>query len=1159
MALHLRTRRPQCRPGPTNPLDLHPHGSVSSMRGFEESQISLNEVSKAPYTDFEIDEAGESPPGKSNRRKIWIAVAIGSFVIAMGVGLGAGLGIKHSTSSSSSNTSSSIATTPPNNSSSVTTVVPRETLLGDVSRWAMSNRNFEISATPQTRTFNWTLSQVLSAPGSMNKPMIVINGLSPGPVVEANLGDRLIINVSNNMTNETAMHWHGQSQRGSNYMDGTYAITQYTDGMFGPLIFHAPNETAMTSNPYHDDYTFILNDMYNTESSALNWRFEAVGTGIDGQPGDEPTPDGGMINGVGQAACAYIPSTDLVIAERKRGAISRGTPHKGSMRKRSSTSGTYYPETNYCGNITTSFFNATMIGNATYRIRLINAGTFVNVNFSIDNHTLTVIEADGTSVVPFNVSSINLAVAQRYSVLVTLDQEPGAYWIRNVLDTDQIRYSGPGFNETTLGILRYAEVDDDISPADTPQPAGGTNLTAFDATTLVPANVQDALTPTHEFPSTRPLLTTVFFNQSSWAPLAPGNAAIFDVTSNATTQSLGSQLSLVNRDVGVFDLIVNSLDDGNHPFHLHGHTFQIMAQGDSQFYGDSYALNVTNPMRRDTIVIPSYGHVVLRFASDNLPLRPSIHSLKVSLHGSLAATGVGHMTPDAVVLGLLGEDPETVEVGRLGRVLEEVKAVGELVLGFEQGVRVKFDLNRDLSWHLSPLPAHPNGLRFTVCDAAGDMIATNEYFSVGGGFVVNEKTQTAENLYYKDIVSDDAPASRKDQTHTHDASDVLPLLEFTQPDDSILAQKGIPPATREKDGNLRHVFSTAEELQDICLQHNLTISQVVWENELAFRSAPEIRNSLMKLWNTMDECIRNGVTSTETTLPGGFNVRRRAPGLYARLKQNFYPAPAQQSPASTPASDILGGSPTGSSGVGAAGRTGLASINHRTGSLIHDLKMAPLRTRPVFPGIDYLSCMAIAVNEVNASGGRVVTAPTNGAAGVIPASLKYVTEFISHDVERDAMNFLLTAAAIGMLFKRGATISAAEGGCMAEVGVACSMAAAGISACLGAEPATILQAAEIGIDLGLTCDPLGGLVQIPCIERNSLGAVKAITGKSPAFKFRVSSSDGTSPSCAAGYGSLDDAIEACRTTALDMHTHYKETSLGGLAATVKIPLSSPAC
>ncbi|KAK1925700.1 serine dehydratase alpha chain-domain-containing protein [Papiliotrema laurentii] len=515
-----------------------------------------------------------------------------------------------------------------------------------------------------------------------------------------------------------------------------------------------------------------------------------------------------------------------------------------------------------------------------------------------------------------------------------------------------------------------------------------------------------------------------------------------------------------------------------------------------------------------------------------LPLTTHIHSLKVSLHGSLAATGMGHMTPHSVLLGLMGEDPESVQVGRLEKVMEEVGAVGEIELGLQQGTkRVKFNLERDLTWHLNPLPAHPNGVRFTVFNEAGDMLATNEYFSVGGGFVVNEATQTAENLYYRDIDPSNAEPSRRDQ-HTHPSP--APVSAIAGPESTVEELPEPKPS-----GTPPYLFSTASSLIEYCRSHNLTIAQVVWENELAFRTEDEIREGLAKLWETMDGCIRNGVTSTDPLLPGGLRVKRRAPGLYRRLQKGFYPTIEG---AESEVSQKLLGDPL-SGGL-------VKSKKQRVGRLDHPVRMVPRRTTPVFPGIEYLSCMAIAVNEVNASGGRVVTAPTNGAAGVIPATLKYVTEFISQDPERDIMTFLLTASAIGMLFKRGATISAAEGGCMAEVGVACSMAAGGIAACLGAEPEVILQAAEIGIEhnLGLTCDPLGGLVQIPCIERNSLGAVKAVTAAQLAM---------------AGGGehtvSLDDAIEACRTTAEDMHSHYKETSLAGLATTVKIPLSSPAC
>ncbi|ORX37449.1 serine dehydratase alpha chain-domain-containing protein [Kockovaella imperatae] len=565
---------------------------------------------------------------------------------------------------------------------------------------------------------------------------------------------------------------------------------------------------------------------------------------------------------------------------------------------------------------------------------------------------------------------------------------------------------------------------------------------------------------------------------------------------------------------------------------------------------------------------PSSSHTVgpmraAKIFTHSLPahLIPHIHSLKCSLHGSLAATGMGHMTPHAVLLGLMGEDPESVDTTRLGKVLDEVRAVGEVDLGLVQGQtkRVKFSIEKDLTWHLQPLPAHPNGLRFTVFNESGDMLATNEYFSVGGGFVVNKETQTAENLYYMDIHPSNAEPSRRDQTHGQAAPSPtspppapLPLL-LASPNatDTPASPQEVDPAVPIVPGQPPYLFATAAQLLEICREQNMTIAQVVWENERAFRTESEIRENTMKLWDVMDECIRNGVTSTEEHLPGGLNVRRRAPGLYKRLQKGFYSSPDMEPPIRRPSSNERHESNAGVK-KSTDGSTALSPFkrNGRIGRRDHAVALVPKRTTPVFPGIEYLSCMAIAVNEVNAAGGRVVTAPTNGAAGVIPATLKYVTEFISQDPERDTMTFLLTASAIGMLFKRGATISAAEGGCMAEVGVACSMAASGIAACLGAEPEVVLQAAEIGIEhnLGLTCDPLGGLVQIPCIERNSLGAVKAVTAAQLAM---------------AGGGqhtvSLDDAIEACRTTAQDMHVHYKETSLAGLATTVKIPLSSPAC
>ncbi|KAF7798006.1 hypothetical protein EIP86_009216 [Pleurotus ostreatoroseus] len=341
-----------------------------------------------------------------------------------------------------------------------------------------------------------------------------------------------------------------------------------------------------------------------------------------------------------------------------------------------------------------------------------------------------------------------------------------------------------------------------------------------------------------------------------------------------------------------------------------------------------------------------------------------------------------------------------------------------------------------------------------------------------------------------------------------------------------------------------------------------TIAQIVYDNELYFGySNEEIRQKLLRIWEVMDDCIRAGVSASDDRLPGRLGLRRRAPMLYRRLMRGFYPGLAQPHlPALAPGSHTTSGAidaPEGDEYMGQASfnsnngesrwsvKGDRALANRQSGPRIHKvvgsfdhpiLPMPPRKT--MIPAMDFLSCYAIAVNEVNASGGRIVTSPTNGAAGIIPAVLKYIIEFVSDDPEKSIETFLLTAAAVGMLFKRGSTISAAEGGCQAEVGVACSMASAGFAACMGADPETVLQAAEIGIEhnLGLTCDPIDGLVQVPCIERNSLGAVKAVT----AAQLSMASQSVYSVT-------LDEAIEAMRLTAADMSVKYKETSLSGLA------------
>ncbi|KIY52904.1 L-serine ammonia-lyase [Fistulina hepatica ATCC 64428] len=519
-----------------------------------------------------------------------------------------------------------------------------------------------------------------------------------------------------------------------------------------------------------------------------------------------------------------------------------------------------------------------------------------------------------------------------------------------------------------------------------------------------------------------------------------------------------------------------------------------------------------------------------------------VHNIKITLYGSLAATGIHH-TPQAILLGLEGScsDPETIDTGTIPSRYTTILDNKMLLLGGDH--RIHYDMDRDMLWRWDQvLKTHPNGMRFSCFDKNGDLLATNEYFSVGGGFVVNEKTKVDENLFYKGVDKKLVHGARLHQTHTSG-----------EPPCSEAPSAGDPP----------YPFDTGNTLLALSRKHNMTIAQIVYDNEKSFGyTDDEIHGKIMRIWSVMDECIRSGVSSTERTLPGRLGLRRRAPLLYRRLMRGLYPGimgplhstPAIESGAPRAAVDA----PTTHQPQKHDGSVA-HDLHHSTrrisrgtrvvGSLDHAILPMPPRKTDI-PAVDFLSCYAIAVNEENAAGKRIVTSPTNGAAGVIPAVLKYIIEFVTDEPEKCIETFLLTAAAVGMLFKRGSTISAAEGGCQAEVGVACSMASAGFAACMGASPETVLQAAEIGIEhnLGLTCDPIDGLVQVPCIERNSLGAVKAVT----AAQLSMASHGVYSVT-------LDEAIEAMRLTAADMSVKYKETSLSGLARTVKIPLTVPAC
>ncbi|MFE4410935.1 L-serine ammonia-lyase [Streptomyces sp. NPDC056821] len=410
--------------------------------------------------------------------------------------------------------------------------------------------------------------------------------------------------------------------------------------------------------------------------------------------------------------------------------------------------------------------------------------------------------------------------------------------------------------------------------------------------------------------------------------------------------------------------------------------------------------------------------------------------VQAELYGSLGATGRGHGSDQAVVLGLEGEDPATVDTDRSDDRVAAVRAGGTLLLGGKH--RIRFDGDRDLVlYRRRSLPAHPNGMVFRALAADGRELAARTYYSVGGGFVVDEGATGADR-----VVADTTP--------------------------------------------VRFPFSSGAELLDVCARENLSISEVMLANERAWRSEPEVRAGLLDLWAVMRACVDRGCRR-EGVLPGGLRVPRRAPGLFRELS---------------------------------------AAAGDGTD---------PLR------GMDWVNLFALAVNEENASGGRIVTAPTNGAAGIVPAVLHYYARFVPGADEDGVVRFLLTAAAIGILFKENASISGAEVGCQGEVGSACAMAAGALCEVLGGSPAQVENAAEVGIEhnLGLTCDPVGGLVQIPCIERNAVASVKAINAARLAL---------------AGDGihkvSLDKAIKTMRDTGRDMKAKYKETARGGLAVNV---------
>ncbi|MBL4857313.1 UNVERIFIED_ORG: L-serine ammonia-lyase [Idiomarina abyssalis] len=410
--------------------------------------------------------------------------------------------------------------------------------------------------------------------------------------------------------------------------------------------------------------------------------------------------------------------------------------------------------------------------------------------------------------------------------------------------------------------------------------------------------------------------------------------------------------------------------------------------------------------------------------------------IKVELFGSLGQTGKGHGTGKAVILGLVGETPETVDTDSVEDFLEQTRKTEKLNLLGEK--EVSFPSEGAITFHRrKTMPKHANAMELKLLKD-GEIIYSDLYYSIGGGFIVRDE-------------------------------------DFDETLEEAIEQSSKP---------IPYPFDSAADLLAHCKEHGMRMSSLMMANEKVFRSEEDIRAGLMKIWRTMQESIKNGIT-TEGILPGGLKVRRRASSLYQRLKKE--------------------------------------------------------KSSDAMQVMDWVDLYALAVNEENAAGGRIVTAPTNGAAGIIPAVMSYADRFIETLDEDAVVRFLLTSAAIGILYKKNASISGAEVGCQGEVGVACSMAAGALAEFMGGDPSRVENAAEIGMEhnLGLTCDPVGGLVQVPCIERNAMGSVKAINAARLAMR---------------GEGdhkvSLDKVIKTMWDTGNDMKTKYKETARGGLAVNI---------
>ncbi len=597
------------------------------------------------------------------RRSIALLASLGALlvVLALALGLGLGLGLKHKHNSQSDAASSSGKLVPGATASNLA-FIPREKLV-DPSQLAL-NPTWDRYAPPQDRVYNWTLTQVLSNPAGVTKQMRLVNGIFPGPLVEANIGDRVIVHINNQMPVPTTIHWHGQYQRGSNEMDGSAGITEcgiapgstftynwtvqqsgsywwhshygptYADGLFGPLILHGDDEKFRIINPnnatspevnatttttngttvktdYDQDMIFVVNDAYQADSFNVAAIARSKAGPPGGDQGSEPTPDYGMINGLGFANCGLAPNGTVCISDEPRGK---------------------------------SAYNFTVPANKRIRMRVINGGSLATFRFSVDGHNMTVIEADGTEVEPVVVQSLNVMVSQRYSVIIETDRPVGAYAVRAEVMDDMFAYDNPFLVMNQYAIMRYEGVAASTQPLTNPSNTTLVNVTqSLSTSQLVPITSMDA--PASNM--TTKLVVNfgldaysnwhAFFNQSTFTSEMAPQASLMKSYTFETTQhpssnsSVGAyyndpdEMIVTNTEVVVMDVIINNLDEGTHPFHLHGYTPFLVGSGAGNFQAQdnpNFSAARTNPMRRDVFSVPPYSWMAFRFVADNVGVWP---------------------------------------------------------------------------------------------------------------------------------------------------------------------------------------------------------------------------------------------------------------------------------------------------------------------------------------------------------------------------------------------------------------------------------------------------------------------------------------------------------------------------------------------------------